>query len=113
MLARVFRLRRSVDLAKVYKFGKSSSTHGFYIKMRSTNFPTSRVAVVVPKKVSKKAVVRNRIKRRIYEIMRTNWPQIQPGFDMIIMVTVDISKTTPTQLETNILQCLKRLGVRS
>jgi ribonuclease P protein component len=45
-----------------------------------------RVAVVVSRKVSKSAVVRNRIRRRIYEIVRHSDTDIVPGTDLVFTV---------------------------
>ncbi len=111
MLVRAYRLRRTSDLAKVYKYGKSSGGSGFYVKARLTHLPNSRVAIVVTKKVSKKATVRNRFKRQISEIVRTNWSQLKPGFDVIIMVTSDLTDTTQPKLQQDIVRCLQQLGV--
>ncbi len=44
-----------------------------------------RVAVVVSRKVSKSAVVRNRIRRRIYELVRQS-DGIAPGTDLVFTV---------------------------
>lgn len=43
-----------------------------------------RLAVVVSKKVNKSAVVRNRIRRRLYEIVRLQ--EIQQPYDMVLTV---------------------------
>ena len=45
-----------------------------------------RVAVVVSRKVSKSAVVRNRIRRRIYEIVRQGSNTVAPGMDLVFTV---------------------------
>ncbi|PIZ61552.1 ribonuclease P protein component [Candidatus Saccharibacteria bacterium CG_4_10_14_0_2_um_filter_52_9] len=42
-----------------------------------------RVAVVVSRKVSKSAVVRNRIRRRVYEQVRRTDISIPPGTDLV------------------------------
>lgn len=47
-----------------------------------------RVAVVVSRKVSKSAVTRNRIRRRIYEIVRQT-PGIPAGLDLVFTVFDD------------------------
>lgn len=48
--------------------------------------PGFRVAVVVSRKVSKSAVVRNRIRRRIYELVRARPQDATEGYDYIISV---------------------------
>jgi ribonuclease P protein component len=45
-----------------------------------------RTAVVVSRKVSKSAVVRNRIRRRVYELVRERAARIPPGTDLIFTV---------------------------
>lgn len=73
-----------------------------------------RLAVVVSKKVSKSAVVRNRIRRRIYEIVRlykadTNlkWP-----FDLVISVFDEKTATmAPKELEADVTRLLKKAGL--
>lgn len=45
-----------------------------------------RAAVVVSRKISKSAVVRNRIRRRIYEIIRQYSGNIDGGHDLIFIV---------------------------
>ncbi|MBI2798421.1 ribonuclease P protein component [Candidatus Saccharibacteria bacterium] len=111
MLKRAFRLRRANDLNKVYKFGKKSSAPNLYIKARHTNLPVSRLAVVVTKKVSKKATLRNRMKRQMSEVVRTNWQQIKPGFDIIVMITADTTKQKPSQTKAEALEALKKLAI--
>ncbi len=67
-----------------------------------------RVAVVVSRKVSKSAVVRNRIRRRIYEIVRRADTSIQPGSDLVFTVFGDRLAEQPASLvETEILKLLK------
>ena len=46
----------------------------------------TRIAVVVSKKVEKSAVRRNKIRRRIYEVLRTNLEAIPKKKDYIFVV---------------------------
>lgn len=45
----------------------------------------SRVAVVVSKKISKRAPDRNRIRRRIYETVRTSWNDMEAPYDIVFV----------------------------
>ena len=111
MISRGFRLRKATDFSKTYKFGKSYNNPGFYIKTLSGQGGVSRFAVVVPKKVSKRAVDRNRARRRIYEIIRLNLPKISPGYTIIITVKSDLEATPPKSLESDLLQGLRKLQI--
>jgi ribonuclease P protein component len=59
---------------------------------------TFRVAVVVSRKVSKSAVTRNRIRRRVYEVVRLQSGQITQPYDFIFsafsdeLATMDAAK---------------------
>jgi ribonuclease P protein component len=46
----------------------------------------SRFAVVVSKKVHKSAVGRNRIRRRVYEVIRYELPKFTASHDVAVMV---------------------------
>jgi ribonuclease P protein component len=71
MLSRPHRFHGYGSLRYVYRNGKvvrgAFCSLKYVANSRNTRY---RVAVVVSKKVSKSAVVRNRIRRRIYEIVR-------------------------------------------
>ena len=68
-----------------------------------------RVAVVISKKVLKSAVRRNRVRRRIYEHVRLQFPHIKQNHDIAIIVTSSEFLTMPAaELQTNIEQLLSQ-----
>ncbi|HUA13571.1 MAG TPA: ribonuclease P protein component [Candidatus Sulfotelmatobacter sp.] len=87
MLNRRHRFHGYGSLKRVY--ANSTSVRGQYLSLRygqRKNRPY-RVAVVVAKKVNKSAVKRNRIRRRIYEIVRQY--NLKDEIDYIITVYGD------------------------
>jgi ribonuclease P protein component len=48
--------------------------------------PKTKVGISISKKVSKKAVVRNRLKRQIKGVIRTKLPEIKSGWKIVIVV---------------------------
>lgn len=73
-----------------------------------------RLAVVVSKKVSKSAVVRNRIRRRIYEIVRLHQQAIARPYDMVITVfNEQCAGIEHDKLEKQIIGQMKESGVLS
>ena len=59
-----------------------------------------RMAVVVSRKTHKSAVVRNRIRRRIYEIIRNNSELVKPGTDLVFTVYSDqLAELEPKKLQ--------------
>src|SRR5438445_10027858 len=75
------------SLRGVYQRGQTvrSSMVGLRFARRDPRRPY-RAAVVVSRKVSKSAVVRNRIRRRLYEIIRRQALAIPPGTDLVVTV---------------------------
>ena len=64
-----------------------------YVANRRRRMP--RIAVVVSKKVHKSAVGRNRIRRRIYEILRQQVPHFTGVYDVALIITSSEVLTTP------------------
>jgi ribonuclease P protein component len=48
--------------------------------------PPTRIGISISQKVSKKAVVRNRIKRQIRAVLRQLLPRISPGWQLVVVV---------------------------
>ena len=78
------------SLRFVYQHGKTVRGPQLALKyVRNSRRRTYRVAVVVSRKVHKSAVVRNRIRRRIYEIVRAEFGQITEPYDLVFTVFSD------------------------
>lgn len=108
MLSRTHRFHGYGSLRYVYKNGKV--VRGQYCSLKYISNPrrsTYRVAVVVSKKVHKSAVVRNRIRRRIYELVREHVAAEQ-SYDLVVTVFSEQLATLPApQLQDAILTQLR------
>ncbi len=86
MLVQENRLRKKKDFEVVFKQG-DGFRHGFlYLKIRKNNLDVSRFGFVISKKFSKKAVIRNKTKRRLSEIIKAKLLKIKKGMDVIVVV---------------------------
>jgi len=56
------------------------------LKKIKNNLPQSRFVFIISQKVSKKAVVRNKIKRRLAQIIRSNFKNIKGGADIVLII---------------------------
>ncbi|HRN90155.1 MAG TPA: ribonuclease P protein component [Candidatus Saccharibacteria bacterium] len=76
------------SLSFVYKNGRAVRSRHATIKFTSNpHRDNTRIAVVISKKVLKSAVKRNRVRRRIYEYMRSQLPKIQGVHDIVVVVS--------------------------
>ncbi len=81
-----------------------------YVANRRRRMP--RIAVVVSKKVHKSAVGRNRIRRRIYEILRQHVPYFTGVYDVALIITSSEVLTAPhDELALVVKNLLVRAGI--
>jgi ribonuclease P protein component len=87
MIHQTHRFHGRSSLRFAYQRGKTLRTSYFSLRYVLNNRRTTyRLAVVVSRKVSKSAVVRNRIRRRIYEVVRQIDGGLIAPIDLVISV---------------------------
>lgn len=111
MLATEYRLKKSRDISRVFKRGQWGSSKEISVKTASNGMLNSRAVVVVSKKISKKAVVRNTLRRRISGILEAEWKTVTPGYDIVVTVREDVSHLTSAQLKSSVLMAIERAGL--
>ena len=111
MLAQEYRLRKKGDIEFVWKHGRSFVTPIFSLKYCKNKLSHARATVVVGTKVSKRAVVRNLVKRRLREALRPLMPSIKGPFDILISVRPGSDKKTYAELSSTLLFALKKTGL--
>ena len=77
------RLLKPSEFQNIYKHGQWVANRELVANFKSQNNHTSRLGITVSKKVSKRAIDRNRIKRQIREWFRRK-KQLCVDFDLII-----------------------------
>ena len=86
MLNHKYRFHSRGGVRYVYKKGKTVRNPKMSLVFVENTRGFTRVAVVVSKKVEKTAVKRNRIRRRVYEVVRLNFDKIPKKQDYIFVV---------------------------
>ncbi len=85
MLSRKYRIHRRKDILFVLRRGKAIPVGIGTVRIKENSFGHPRASVIVSNAVSKKATVRNTIKRRVREALRKELlPHLQ-SFDVIII----------------------------
>ena len=108
MLAKINRLRKDKDFASLARYGRAYFGQGLSLKCRLNNLSQSRWGFVVSKKVDKRAVMRNKIKRRLRAIVRQNLPHLRTGLDVMVLTRVEVKNLTHQQLKDKFLSLLER-----
>jgi ribonuclease P protein component len=103
---RAARLLRTADFEAVYRGGARRSSAQFIVFSRANGGPRSRFGTSV-KKALGGAVLRNRIRRRIREILRRNISEIPSGWDLVIHPRRSVAQASFAPLETELLSLLR------
>lgn len=115
MISRTYRFRGHKSLDYTYKKGRTAKAGPLGMKYTPGNRGDYRLAVVVSKKVSKSAVKRNRIRRRIFEQFRLIRKEYgEPiRYDVIITAFKDDLATMPAEeLSGLVRKLVLALGIK-
>jgi len=96
-------IKESKDFEKIIKNNKSFKTKYFYIYVQKKEQKNYRFGISVGKKIGN-AVIRNKIKRQIKEIISKN--DYQKNFDCIIIVRREINNANFSKISEDLNKAL-------
>jgi len=102
------RLVRRGSFDAVYRVGKRFSSTHFTVFVRANELALSRFGFSI-KKALGGAVVRNRIRRRLREMVRCHRQEIPAGWDFVIHPKNKVATAEFAALAEELLRVLKRL----
>jgi ribonuclease P protein component len=97
---------RRGDFDAVYRAGKRRSSSYFTVFFRANELPQSRFGFSI-KKARGGAAVRNRIRRRLREIVRCHRLEIPAGWDIVIHPKSGMAKSPFAALTADLLRLLQ------
>ncbi len=107
------RLHLQKDYNKVFKKGRKLDNKAVKIlAYKNEGQQIRRLGLVTPRKVGT-AVIRNRTKRRLREIFRTNKHSLEPGLDLIFISKPETASLDYGSLKKIILNSLESAGLCS
>lgn len=108
-------LQRRADFARIYKHGRRARGRWLTVVMLPRqDEPTCRAAFVVSRKVSRLAVWRNRVRRRLREALRLlrKQQEFNTAADLILIAAPLAVEATQAELRDELQVLLSRLKVR-
>lgn len=103
------RLSQKKDFDLVFKKGKGLNGDFLIFKTLKNNLKKTRVGFVVSKKVSNKATVRNKIKRRLRAVILDELKKNNPSADIIIIALPQAKDKKLLEIQKAIAKFLKNV----
>ena len=106
-----YRLKDRADFSRVYRYGRSWANHQLvlYVYPRP-EVEKFRVGISASKKIGN-AVVRNRMRRLIKEIMRQHADRIKDHVDLVIIVRKGAVDMDHEQLTKSVLHVCRKASI--
>ncbi len=114
MLKKNQRLTAEKDFTRLFSKGRSFHARGIGMRVTLNKYGKPRVGFVVSTKVSKRAVVRNLLKRRMRDIVRPHISHFRPqDVDIAFMARPEAAKFEFEDVKMVVLQLLIKSGLIS
>lgn len=108
MLKKQNRLKDKNNFDKVFKKGRSVFGELLGIKYFKNDLGFNRFGIIVSSKISKKAVERNRIKKQIKSILRSEEKSLNKGWDYVVITLPLIKNKNFKEIQSEIIKILKK-----
>ena len=106
---RTARLITPEDFKQVFKKSKKFHFKEFTVYCHRHGLDYSRLGLAVSKKVDKRAVIRNKIKRVIRESFRIHREQLT-GWDIVVVAKADAKNLSHQQLDNLLESVWRKIG---
>lgn len=111
MLAKTYRLKKRKDFESVFKKGERFKEDFLILIKSKNNLNHSRFGFIVGSKVSKRAIVRNKIKRRLRKLVQVRILKIKTGIDVVLIAQPGLENEDFRKIETIIDKIFKKAKI--
>ena len=103
-------LKMNYEFRRVYNKGKSGVSPFLVVYARPNRGGKNRLGVTVSTKLGK-AVIRNRVRRRLREIYRLSQPEMKQGYDIVLVARSRAVTATYREIERAYRKNCEKLGL--
>lgn len=108
MLPKKNRLKKRKDFESVFRKGKGFRENFLFLKKNKNNLNQTRFGFIVGGKVSKKATIRNKVRRRLSSLVQEKLAKIKTGFDIILIAQPGLKNKNFEEIERIINRLFKK-----
>lgn len=110
MIAQKYKIRSKPRVLHILKKGSTSKWGVFYFRRLPNRTGHPRFTLILSKKIGRKAVERNVVRRRIYEAIRKNFNLCEKTcYDIVVLCSARIAQMNFAQIERDMIFGLKKL----
>ena len=109
-MKRATTLKQNYEFRRAYSKGRSGVSPFLVVYARPNRSGRNRLGVTVGAKLGK-AVVRNRVRRRLREIYRLSQPELRQGYDIVLVARGRAVTATYRELERAYRSCCGKVGL--
>lgn len=102
MLPRQLRITRRADWDRLHRRGEAVHSRALVMKFQETHRPQTRFGFIVGVKVSKRATVRNQVKRRLRAFTGAERTMVKSGYDVIFIARTPSATLSAAALQQNV-----------
>lgn len=111
MLSKNNRIQKKKDIERIFKKGKSFREDFLVLKTIKNDLNTCRFGFIVSQKISKKANIRNKVKRKLRELVRLKLKLLKPGLDNLLIALCGIEKKDFWEIEKMVNNLFKKAKI--
>lgn len=102
------RLKKSKQFRKVQNEGQKHFSKYLLLIVHKGLYPHARIGITITTKIDKRAVVRNKLKRRIREAFRKFQDDILGSFDLVVIARQNATERSYQEIEDELLYLFRR-----
>lgn len=111
MLPKPNRLKKKLEIEAVFKKGRKFKEDFLILIMAQNILSRPRFGFVVSGKVSKRAVVRNKLRRYLRELVRLRLKKIKSGLDMLLIAAPGLETKDYRETEETINRLFQKAKI--
>jgi ribonuclease P protein component len=110
-LPKINRIKKQKDFKLIFEKAKSFKNTLLILKVAKNDLNINRFGFVVSQKVSKKATIRNKIRRRLSEAVKNQGDKIKNSTDLVLIGLPGIEKKNFHEVQEAVANLIKKANV--
>jgi ribonuclease P protein component len=113
MFAKTYRLKKNADFKRLFKEARTVDGDTVQLRFMTNGLVHSRFGFITGLTISKKAAVRNKIRRQLNEIIKALFLDQEKGLDILIVAKTKIIGKSQQEIKEDVKDIFKKAKIIS